>query len=128
MGRPVPMACITDHRARLTPVMWQDMGFGPRNRSVDPTNIWEVAPVRVSSACVSIWCQYQRLVSVVRRFTDPLTDDRGDLSAYLAQGVLALAAVSLTGVVLTVFSSVGTHLSDIVNQWISVPIVTTTGG
>lgn len=40
--------------------------------------------------------------------------------------VLALAAVSLTGVVLTVFSSVGTHLSDIVNQWINVPI--TTGG
>lgn len=82
--------------------------------------------MRMSSACIAIWSRYQRLVSIVQRVTDPLTDDRGDLSAYLAQGVLALAAVSLTGVVLTVFSSVGTHLSDIVNQWISVPI--TTGG
>jgi len=83
--------------------------------------------VRTSSVCVTVWCRYQRLVSLVRRVTDPLTDDRGDLSAYLAQGVLALAAVSLTGVVLAVFSTVGTHLSDIVSQWISVPISTGTG-
>ncbi len=82
--------------------------------------------MRTSPACVAIWCRYQRLVCTARRVTDPLTDDRGDLSAYLAQGVLALAAVSLTGVVLAVFSTVGTHLSDIVNQWISVPI--STGG
>lgn len=80
--------------------------------------------MRTSSACVAIWCRYQRLVSIVRRITDPLTDDRGDLSAYLAQGVLALAAVSLTGVVLTVFSTVGAHLTDIVSQWVSVPITT----
>ena len=83
--------------------------------------------MRTSSACVTVWCRYQRLVFLVRRVTDPLTDDRGDLSAYLAQGVLALAAVSLTGVVLAVFSTVGTHLSDIVSQWISVPISTGTG-
>jgi hypothetical protein len=78
----------------------------------------------MSSACVAVWCRYQRLVSAVRRLTDPLADDRGDLSAYLAQGVLALAAVSLTGVVLAVFSSVGTHLGDIVNTWLNVPIST----
>lgn len=82
--------------------------------------------MRTSSACIALWCRYQRLVSIARRFAEPLTDDQGDLSAYLAQGVLALAAVSLTGVVLTVFSSVGTHLSDIVNQWINVPV--STGG
>lgn len=50
--------------------------------------------MRTSPACVTIWCRYQRLVSVVRRVTDPLTDDRGDLSAYLAQGVLALASTT----------------------------------
>lgn len=47
--------------------------------------------MRTSATCIALWCRYQRLVSTARRVTDPLTDDRGDLSAYLAQGVLALA-------------------------------------
>ena len=33
-------------------------------------------------------------MSTARRVTVPLTDDRGDLSAYLAQGVLALASTT----------------------------------
>jgi hypothetical protein len=66
------------------------------------------------------------LEAAVRRASAKLADDRGDLSAYLAQGVLALAAVSLTGVVLAVFSSVGAHLQAIVSSWLNVPI--STGG
>jgi len=49
----------------------------------------------------------QRAAMVLRSAGRRLSDDRGDLSAYLAQGVLALAAISLTGVVLTVFTVVG---------------------
>ena len=52
----------------------------------------------MSPTCIAVWCRYQRLMSIARRVADPLTDDRGDLSAYLAQGVLALASTtSLTG-------------------------------
>lgn len=51
-----------------------------------------------------------------------LGSQKGDLSAYLAQGILALAAISLTGVVLAVFGDVGTHLKDIVDTWINVPV------
>jgi hypothetical protein len=58
---------------------------------------------------------------------DRLRDERGDLSAYLAQGVLALAAVSLTGAVLYAFTTVGQHLSAIVSAWVGVPISTGSG-
>ncbi len=51
-----------------------------------------------------------------------LRDERGDLSTYLAQGILALAALSLTGVVMVAFTGAGTKLGEIVNQWLSVPI------
>jgi len=51
-------------------------------------------------------------------------DERGDLSAYLAQGILALAALSLTGVVLAAFGDVGSHLKEIIDAWINVPIST----
>lgn len=51
-----------------------------------------------------------------------LHDERGDLSTYLAQGILALAALSLTGVVMVAFTGAGTKLTDIVNQWLNVPI------
>jgi hypothetical protein len=65
---------------------------------------------------------------VVRRFLRkmgaPLREDRGDLSTYLAQGILALAAISLTGVVIYVFGAVGSHLKDIVNTWLAIPINT----
>jgi hypothetical protein len=54
----------------------------------------------------------------------PLKDERGDLSAYLAQGILALAAISLTGVVIYVFGAVGSRLKDIVQTWLSIPINT----
>lgn len=61
-----------------------------------------------------------------------LREERGDLSVYLAQGVLALAAVSLTGIILFAFTSVGQHLKDIVDTWVGVPISTgistSTGG
>lgn len=50
--------------------------------------------MRTSSACVAIWCRYQRLVSIVRYVAELLAEDRGDLSAYLAQGVLALAGTT----------------------------------
>lgn len=50
--------------------------------------------MRTSSACIAVWCRYQQLVSAVQRVTAPLADDRGDLSAYLAQGVLALAGTT----------------------------------
>jgi hypothetical protein len=51
-----------------------------------------------------------------------LHDERGDLSTYLAQGILALAALSLTGVVMVAFTGAGSKLGDIVNQWLAVPI------
>lgn len=50
--------------------------------------------VRTPAVGIQLWCRYQRLVSAVRAFTNPFTDDRGDLSAYLAQGVLALASTT----------------------------------
>jgi len=51
-----------------------------------------------------------------------LNDERGDLSTYLAQGILALAALSLTGVVMVAFTGAGQKLGDIVTQWLAVPI------
>lgn len=51
-----------------------------------------------------------------------LHDERGDLSTYLAQGILALAALSLTGVVMVAFTGAGQKLGEIVNQWLTVPI------
>ena len=39
-------------------------------------------------------------------------DERGDLSTYLAQGILALAALSLTGVVMVAFTGAGTKVGD----------------
>lgn len=36
-----------------------------------------------------------------------LHDERGDLSTYLVQGILALAALSLTGVVMVTFTGAG---------------------
>lgn len=70
------------------------------------------------SVGVRSWLLLSRLQSIRSRSLLRLREDHGDLSAYLAQGVLALAAVSLTGVVLGVFSTVGTHLKDIVDSWI----------
>lgn len=51
-------------------------------------------------------------------------DERGDLSTYLAQGIMALAAISLTGVVLFAFGAVGSRLKEIVDAWINIPIST----
>lgn len=73
---------------------------------------------------VHSWLLVSRLQIARANALSRLREDRGDLSAYLAQGVLALAAVSLTGVVLSVFSTVGTHLKDIVDSWVNVPITT----
>jgi len=41
-----------------------------------------------------------------------LKDERGDLSSYLAQGILALAALSLTGVVMIAFTGAGSKELD----------------
>lgn len=51
-------------------------------------------------------------------------DEEGDLSTYLAQGILAIAALSIAGVVLYAFNAVGTHLKDIVQTWLSIPVNT----
>jgi hypothetical protein len=64
-----------------------------------------------------MWYTYLRI-----RLAAALHDERGDLSAYLAQGILALAALSLTGVVMIAFSGAGTKLTEIINQWLNVPI------
>ena len=64
-----------------------------------------------------MWYTYLRVKLAVL-----LKDERGDLSTYLAQGILALAALSLTGVVMLAFSDAGQKLSEIVNQWLAVPI------
>ena len=64
-----------------------------------------------------MWYTYLRVKLAVL-----LKDERGDLSTYLAQGILALAALSLTGVVMVAFTGAGAKLSDIVNQWLAVPI------
>ncbi len=64
-----------------------------------------------------MWYTYLRI-----KLTVLLKDERGDLSTYLAQGILALAALSLTGVVMVAFTGAGSKLSDIVNQWLAVPI------
>jgi hypothetical protein len=53
-----------------------------------------------------------------------LRGQRGDLSTYIAQGIMALAAISLTGVILFAFTAVGTHIKDIVTAWLNVPITT----
>lgn len=71
---------------------------------------------------VRSWLLVSNMQAVRARALSRLKEDHGDLSAYLAQGVLALAAVSLTGVVLSVFSTVGTHLKDIVDSWINIHI------
>lgn len=53
-----------------------------------------------------------------------LGGQRGDLSTYIAQGIMALAAISLTGVILFAFTAVGAHIRDIVTAWLNVPITT----
>ncbi|MHB1505569.1 MAG: hypothetical protein ACYCOS_08195 [Sulfobacillus sp.] len=53
-----------------------------------------------------------------------LCGQRGDLSTYIAQGIMALAAISLTGVILFAFTAVGAHIRDIVTAWLNVPITT----
>lgn len=115
-----------------------------RSASKDPprTQIWQelvvpwgipvAVPITTSWGLIALFQQFgvrswlflARLKAAQGQALARLRDDRGDLSAYLAQGVLALAAVSLTGVVLGVFSTVGTHLKDIVNSWLNVPITT----
>ncbi len=62
-----------------------------------------------------LWCQ--ALATLAR-------SQRGDLSTYIAQGIMALAAVSLTGVILFAFSAVGAHIRDIITAWLNVPITT----
>ena len=64
-----------------------------------------------------MWYTYLRI-----RLAAALHDERGDLSTYLAQGILALAALSLTGVVMVAFTGAGQKLGEIVNQWLTVPI------
>ncbi len=64
-----------------------------------------------------MWHTYLRI-----RIAALLRDERGDLSAYLAQGILALAALSLTGVVMFAFTGAGQKLTEIINQWLNVPI------
>lgn len=61
---------------------------------------------------------------LVRTARQIMVTQRGDLSTYIAQGVMALAAISLTGVVLVVFGAVGSHLQSIINAWINVPVST----
>jgi len=41
-----------------------------------------------------------------------LKDERGDLPTYLAQGILALAALSLTGAVMVAFTGAGSKELD----------------
>jgi len=65
-----------------------------------------------------------QLWSLFRTARQILRAQRGDLSTYIAQGVMALAAISLTGVVLVVFGAVGSHLQSIINAWINVPVST----
>ncbi|MDA8346384.1 MAG: hypothetical protein M0Z66_13015 [Thermaerobacter sp.] len=64
-----------------------------------------------------MWYTYLRV-----KIAAVLHDERGDLSTYLAQGILALAALSLTGAVMFAFSGAGQKLGEIVNQWLTVPI------
>lgn len=64
-----------------------------------------------------MWCTY---LSV--RIAAALHDERGDLSAYLAQGILAIATLSLAGVVMLAFSGAGSKLTEIVNQWTAMPL------
>jgi hypothetical protein len=70
----------------------------------------------------SAWTE--RAWTLLFRMRGLVRDERGDLSSYLAQGILALAALSLTGVVLFSFSEVGQKLKDIVQTWINQPIST----
>lgn len=51
-----------------------------------------------------------------------LLKEEGDLSTYLAQGILALAAVSLSGVVLLAFGDVGGKIQAIVTSWTSTTV------
>lgn len=53
-----------------------------------------------------------------------LRDDRGDLSTYIAHGILALAAIGMTGVVLFSFHALGDKLQQIVETLTNMPIVT----
>ncbi len=55
------------------------------------------------------------LIHRLGRLWHAMGDTRGDLSSYLAQGVLAVAAISIAGVVFVAFQGVGTKLQDIVN-------------
>ncbi len=54
-----------------------------------------------------MWYTYLRVKLAVL-----LKDERGDLSTYLAQGILALAALSLTGVVMVAFTGTGSKGRD----------------
>lgn len=56
------------------------------------------------------------------RIAAVLHDERGDLSTYLAQGILALATLSLAGVVMLAFNGAGGKLTEIVNQWVAMPL------
>jgi len=64
-----------------------------------------------------MWYTYLRV-----KLAAILRDERGDLSTYLAQGILALATLSLAGVVTVAFTGAGSKLTDIVNQWLATPI------
>lgn len=65
-----------------------------------------------------------RMQRALRTCRVAVRSERGDLSAYLAQGILALGALSLTGVVLLVFSDAGQKLKDIITTWLNQPIST----
>lgn len=62
--------------------------------------------------------------SLFQTVTALARSQRGDLSTYIAQGIMALAAVSLTGVILFAFAAVGAHIRDIITAWLNVPITT----
>lgn len=75
-------------------------------------------PSSTPKGCVPL----QVITRGLRTFTQQLGrlwhamgDTRGDLSSYLAQGVLAVAAISIAGVVFIAFQGVGTKLQDIVD-------------
>lgn len=55
-----------------------------------------------------MWLSYLRA-----RIAALLHDERGDLSTYLAQGILALATLSLAGVVMVAFNGAGGKGPDI---------------
>lgn len=62
------------------------------------------------------------LATLPQRVRAMAHDERGDLSAYLAQGILALATLSLAGVMFVAFGAVGDKLKSIVDTWVNTPI------